>query len=135
MQALKGRAGQTPEEAGRAAWKLAYSEDYIRDHHDELEAHLQQSLTHVTPRFAYERHIQATMTLRVFRQLKDISAPTLVATGRDDVLIPSANSEILAREIPHAELRLFDNAGHGFVTSAREPFLDIFQEFLSRQSV
>ncbi len=135
MEALKGRAGQTPEEAGRAAWKLAYSEDYIREHGDELEAHLQQSLTHVTPRFAYERHIQATMTLRVFRQLKDISAPTLVATGRDDVLIPSANSEILAREIPHAELRIFDNAGHGFVTSAREPFLNVFQEFLSRQSV
>ena len=75
------------------------------------------------------------MTLRVFRQLKDISAPTLVATGRDDVLIPSANSEILSREIPNAELRSFDNAGHGCVTSAREPFLAAFQEFLSRQSV
>ena len=135
MQALKGRVGQTPEEAGRAAWKLAYSADYIREHCDELEAHLQQSLTHVTPRFAYERHIQATMTLRVFRQLNDITAPTLVATGRDDILIPSANSEILAREIPNAELRIFENAGHGFVTAARDPFLAVFQEFLSRQSI
>ena len=135
MEALKGRAGQTPEEAGRAAWKLSFSEDYIRDHRNELEAHLQQSLTHVTPRFAYERHIQATMTLRVFKQLKDITAPTLVATGRDDVLIPAANSEILAREIPHAELRIFDNAGHGFVTAARDPFLAVLKEFLSRQSI
>lgn len=135
MEALKGRAGQTPEEAGRAAWKLAYSEDYIRDHRDELEAHLQQSLAHVTPRFAYERHIQATMTLRVFKQLKDITAPTLIVTGRDDVLIPAANSEIIAGEIPNAELRIFDNAGHGFVTAAREPLLATFNEFLSRQSV
>lgn len=135
MEALKGRAGQTPEEAGRAAWKLSFSEDYIRAHRDELEAHLQQSLTHVTPRFAYERHIQATMTLRVFKQLKDITAPTLVATGRDDVLIPAANSEILTREIPNAELHIFDNAGHGFVTAAREPFLAVFKEFLARQSI
>jgi pimeloyl-ACP methyl ester carboxylesterase len=135
MKALKGRPGQTPEEAGRAAWKLSYSDAYINAHRDELETHLQQALVHVTPRFAYERHVEATMTLRVFKQLKDISAPTLVATGRDDVLIPAANSEILAREIPGAELALFDNAGHGFVTAAREPFLTVFTQFLSQQSV
>jgi pimeloyl-ACP methyl ester carboxylesterase len=75
------------------------------------------------------------MTLRVFKQLKDITAPTLVVTGRDDVLIPAANSEILAREIPGAALHIFDNAGHGFVTSAREPLLRVFKEFLSRHSV
>ena len=72
------------------------------------------------------------MTLRVYRQLKEITAPTLVATGRDDVLIPAANSEILAREIPNAQLSIFDNAGHGFVSSAREPFLTVFKEFLSQ---
>jgi proline iminopeptidase len=92
-------------------------------------------LAHVTPRFAYERHFQATLTLRVYKQLKDITAPTLVTTGRDDVLIPAANSEILAREIPGAELAIFDNAGHGFVTSAREPLLRVLKEFLARQSV
>ncbi len=75
------------------------------------------------------------MTLRVFKQLKDINIPTLVTTGRDDVLIPAVNSEIIAREIPGAELALFDNAGHGFVTAAREPLLEVFTEFLSRQSV
>ena len=135
MKALKGRPGQTPEEAGRAAWQLSYSEEYINAHRAELEAHLQQALAHVTPRFAYERHVEATMTLRVFKQLKDINIPTLVTTGRDDVLIPAVNSEIIAREIPGAELALFDNAGHGFVTAAREPLLEVFTEFLSRQSV
>jgi pimeloyl-ACP methyl ester carboxylesterase len=51
------------------------------------------------------------------------------------VLIPAANSEILAREIPGAEMAIFDNAGHGFITSAREPFLQALKEFLARQSV
>jgi pimeloyl-ACP methyl ester carboxylesterase len=133
MKALEGRAGQTPEEAAREGWKLSFSEEFIRTHRAELEAQLPRVLAHVTPRFAYERHFQATMTLRVFKQLKDIKAPTLVVTGRDDVLIPTANSEILAREIPGAELAIFENAGHGFVTSAREPFLKVFREFLSRQ--
>jgi 3-oxoadipate enol-lactonase len=135
LTALQGRAGMTPEEAGREGWKLSFSEEFIRAHRSELEAHLQRTLAHVTPRFAFERHYQATMTLRVYKQLKDITAPTLVVTGRDDVLIPAANSEILAREIPGAELHIFDNAGHGFMTSAREPLLRVFKEFLSRHSV
>jgi pimeloyl-ACP methyl ester carboxylesterase len=71
--------------------------------------------------------------LRVFKQLKEITAPTLVVTGKDDILIPAANSEILAREIPGAEVVIFDNAGHGFFISAREQFVSAFQEFLSRQ--
>jgi len=135
LKALEGRAGQTPEEAAREGWKLSFSAEFIREHRAELEAHLPRVLAHVTPRFAYERHYQATMTLRVYKRLQEITAPTLVATGRDDVLIPAANSEILAREIPGAELAIFDNAGHGFVTSAREPFLQVLQGFLARQNV
>lgn len=134
MKALEARASQTPEEAAREGWRLSFSEEFIRTHPAELEAHLARVLAHVTPPFAYERHLQATMTLRVYKQLKEITAPTLVATGRDDVLIPAANSEILAREIPGAELAIFDNAGHGFITEVREPFLKVLKEFLARQS-
>ncbi|MBI4595544.1 MAG: alpha/beta fold hydrolase [Candidatus Tectomicrobia bacterium] len=132
MKMLEGRAGMNPEEAGREGWKLSFSTEFIREHLAELEANLQRALVHVTPRFAYERHLQATMTLRVFKQLKDIKAPTLVATGRDDILIPAANSEILAHEIPGAELAIFNNAGHGFVTSARDPFLKVLKPFLAK---
>ena len=135
MEALKGRPGQTPEDAIRDGWKLSYSEDYIATHQDELEATMSRVLEHSTPFFAYKRHLDATMTLRVYKQLGEISAPTLIATGRDDVLIPAANSELLAREIPNAQLAIFDNAGHGFVSSARDPFTACFKEFLSQHSL
>jgi pimeloyl-ACP methyl ester carboxylesterase len=135
LKMLEGRAGMTPEEAGREGWKLSFSDEFIRTHQAELEANLQRMLAHVTPRFAYERHFQATMTLRVFKHLKDIKIPTLVVTGRDDILIPAANSEIIAREIPGAELKIFENAGHGFFVSVRAPFVATLQEFLSRQRV
>ncbi len=135
MKALKGRPGQTPEDAIRDGWKLSYSEDYITAHRDELEATMRRVLEYSTPYFAYNRHFEATMTLRVYKQLKEISAPTLIATGREDVLIPAANSEILAREIPNSQLAIFDNAGHAFVSSAREPFTSRFKEFLSQNSL
>jgi len=132
MKMLAGRAGMTPEEAGREGWKLSFSDEFIRTHQAELEENLQRTLTHATPRFAYERHFQATMTLRVFKHLKEITAPTLVVTGRNDILIPSANSEIIAREIPGAELKIFDNVGHGFFISARQPFTATMKEFLAK---
>jgi pimeloyl-ACP methyl ester carboxylesterase len=132
MKMLEGRAGMTPEEAGREGWKLSFSDEFIRTHRAELEDNLQRTLTHTTPRFAYERHLQATMTLRVFKHLKDITAPTLVVTGRDDILIPAANSEIIAREISGAKLKIFDNAGHGFFISVRDPFIAVMKEFLAK---
>jgi pimeloyl-ACP methyl ester carboxylesterase len=132
MKMLAGRADMTPEEAGREAWKLSFSNEYISAHRAELEERLQRTLTHTTPRFAYERHLQATMTLRVFKHLKDIAIPTLVVTGRDDILIPAANSEIIAREIPGAELKIFDRAGHGFFISEREQLIPVMQTFLAK---
>ena len=135
LKALQGRADMTPEEAGRQAWNLSFSDEFIQSHRTQLEENLKRALAHATPRFAYERHYQATMTLRVFKHLKDIKIPTLVVTGRDDILIPSANSEIIAKEIPGAELKIFDNVGHGFFIAAREPFIATMQEFLSRQTV
>ncbi len=135
LKMLEGRAGMTPEEAAREGWKLSFSDEFIRTHRAELETHMQRALTQVTPRFAYERHFQATMTLRVFKHLKDITAPTLVVTGQDDILIPVANAEILAREIPGAQLTIFANAGHGFFIAARDLFVKVFQKFLAQQSV
>lgn len=135
MQALKARPGQTPAEAIRDGWKLSYSQEYIAAHRDELEDTLRRILEHPTPRFAYNRHLDATMTLRVYKRLKAIQAPTLAVTGRDDVLISAANSEILAREIPNATLRIFDDAGHGFVSSARESFVPVVREFLAHHPV
>lgn len=135
MKALKGKPGQTPEEAIRDGWKLSYSQTYIEKHREELEDTLHRILQHSTPFFAYKRHLDATMTLRVYKQLSEITAPTFVATGRDDVLIPAANSEILARKIPGAQLSIFPDAGHGFVSSARQRFTQELKQFLTKHPI
>ena len=45
-------------------------------------------------------------------RLKDVNVPTLVLHGAKDLLLPVANGEILARDIPGARLRVWDEAGH-----------------------
>jgi len=64
-------------------------------------------------------------------RLHQIRAPTLVLTGGADKLVPPANSEALARDIPGARLLVFPGAGHVFplereaetVSALRQHFL------------
>ena len=55
------------------------------------------------------------MHFNVFDRLPELTMPVLVITGREDRIVPSRNSEILAERIPRAELVLLDGAGHGYV--------------------
>ena len=50
-----------------------------------------------------------------YGRLSAIRAPTLVAYGVNDVVVPSANAQILLRRIPHATSLRVDDAGHAFL--------------------
>jgi pimeloyl-ACP methyl ester carboxylesterase len=43
-----------------------------------------------------------------------ITVPTLVITGADDIIVPPANSLLLATRIHGAGLEILPNIGHGF---------------------
>ena len=49
------------------------------------------------------------------KALATISAPTLVITGRDDIITPAANSRLIATRIPNATLQIVAGAGHSFL--------------------
>jgi pimeloyl-ACP methyl ester carboxylesterase len=44
--------------------------------------------------------------------LAQIRCPTLVIAGRDDAVIPAAQAESMARQIPAAQLQIVEGAGH-----------------------
>lgn len=48
-------------------------------------------------------------------RLGDIAAPTLVLHGTADELIPVENAHLLAKLIPGAELRIYEDAGHALI--------------------
>lgn len=60
-----------------------------------------------------------------------ISAPTLIGDGVDDELIPSPNSRHLARLIPHAHLKLYPDAGHGFIFQDESSWAAMIDRFLA----
>ena len=48
-----------------------------------------------------------------FAHLRDITQPTLVVNGANDVMIATINSWHLAQNIPNAQLMIYPDAGHG----------------------
>lgn len=63
-------------------------------------------------------------------QLRDISRDTLMVTGTDDILLPSANSIILTENIPGAWLAQFKEGGHGVMYQYPEKLSAIVNTFL-----
>ena len=67
----------------------------------------------------------------VCSQLSNISKPTLIITGTEDVAVPAANSLILVQKIPGAWLVQIKGAGHGLMYQYPEEFSFILLTFLS----
>lgn len=66
--------------------------------------------------------------LKRFRQ---IGAPTLVADGSLDRLVPAANPRALAAGIAGAKLLLYKGAGHAFLLQSLSPFVPAVEAFLT----
>jgi pimeloyl-ACP methyl ester carboxylesterase len=64
-------------------------------------------------------------------RLAGITQPTLVANGDNDTMMHTQNSLLLAGNLPNAELRIYPDAGHGFLNQYPEQFGDDVRAFLS----
>ncbi len=58
--------------------------------------------------------VAAVMSHKATDRLHQITSPTLVITGDADRLVPSANSDLLAKHIPGARLVKVPGGSHGF---------------------
>src|SRR5437016_4903733 len=63
--------------------------------------------------------------------LRGISAPVLVATGGEDVVIPPSNALRLVNAIPNAWLAQFPHGGHAFMAQYPGPLADLINCFLA----
>lgn len=61
--------------------------------------------------------------------LSEVTHPTLIANGDNDRMVPTPLSEDLHRRIPHSELIIYPNSGHGGIFQYWEKFAPIAAEF------
>lgn len=63
-------------------------------------------------------------------ELHKVTAPTLVIGGRHDWICPPELSEEIARLIPHADLRIFENSSHSVAADEHDALMDVIKGFV-----
>jgi len=69
------------------------------------------------------------------RRLRRITAPTLVAVGDDDRLIPAAHARLYTERIPQARLATIPDCGHAMYFEKPAAFADLITGFLGEQGL
>ena len=62
-------------------------------------------------------------------KLPNVSAPTLILFGADDKVVPPANADLLAKQIPGSQMRILPDAGHFFPLEVPEEAAQVVIEF------
>ena len=123
-----------PEEAEWAAVPYSYGERTRRANGARIAEDIERRLRHPPDALAYLHQVAAAAAHSTYGRLGDIAAPTLVVHGWQDMIQSPMNARVLADAIPGAELRLWPQAGHLYVTD--EPEADCaVARFLERHSL
>ena len=128
---FSSREGLSDEEKLRNSMPLYFPEDFIRKNPDKVEDYIRRSLLAPIPPHSYRRQLMAVLDFNSYERLKDIKSPTLVISGKEDILVPHENSILLAENIPGAKLILLDNLGHGLFTPDPKLITDLIIDFLT----
>ncbi|KAI8192988.1 hypothetical protein KHU50_012971 [Colletotrichum sp. SAR 10_65] len=62
--------------------------------------------------------------------LQSIQQPALVTNGDNDLIVPTKNSYVLARQMPNANFVMFPSSGHGHLFQYASYFTKLVGEFL-----
>ncbi|WP_426802463.1 alpha/beta fold hydrolase [Xanthomonas campestris] len=100
---------------------------------DRLTERTQHRDKPLSPR-AFWRQLQAikAWARQPAQDLSSFTMPVLITAGDHDRLVPPVHSDALARRIPHAQLIVYQDAGHGAAFQYHAAFVASVLAFLDR---
>ena len=109
---------------------------YADQHPDMIDAWLAWRLQNPIDPAAYQAQLAVGLGLLSAetcfeRNLKHITASTLIQFGEHDKVVPPGNAELLAREIPNSAIEILPDAGHFFPIETPEAANAAIIRFLS----
>lgn len=116
-----------------ALWWAApagFTPEFIRDHPEIVVQKNRANMRYPCSLEAYVAQLDAYRSFSAGDRLSSIQSPALVFAGSRDVLIPTKNSSIIAKQIPGAIRKEIEGAGHLFWISHPHETLSILLDFL-----
>jgi pimeloyl-ACP methyl ester carboxylesterase len=130
------RAGaMRPEEAEWAAVPYTYAEKTRRHHPERIVADINHRLSSPPEPLAFLHQAAVVAQHDAYERLNQMSAPTLVVHGEQDIFVPPANALVLAERIPGAQLRLWPDAGHMYIIDEPQADEEIARFLLHHSAV
>jgi 3-oxoadipate enol-lactonase len=120
-----------PEMLFNVTYPLNFSEGWIAENAEALDAALSRYRT-----LDFDAFLELLLSfsqLDVTAELHNITVPTLVIVGEEDLLKPRKYAEIIAREILDAELVVVPHAGHAVMWEQAAIFNTLVLGFLAKQ--
>ena len=106
-----------------------YTERYYENNREKLNASLEVMLQVHRPLHGYLNTGNALLTHDVMDRLGEISCPTQILIGQNDIITSVEHSQALAAAIPNAELRVYEDTWHGFMSERPDAFETMLQFF------
>ncbi|MBN1691615.1 MAG: alpha/beta fold hydrolase [Dehalococcoidia bacterium] len=124
------RAKLSDEERARSTVPWLWNRDFIDKQPEAVERYVKTTTQYPTPTHGYMSQANFVLLHDTYERLPQIEIPALVMTGARDRLIPPQNSRILSSRIKGAELAVFEQAGHGFISDTADESSEKIIRFL-----
>jgi len=130
LQAMSEVAGLNTDERRRRNFQQAFSPKFVSERSVDLEQAIGLRLQRPVSDQTHFAQLQAAATFDAESRVSEIKAPTLVLTGDEDTLLPSANSHNLVATIPLARLEIIEGGSHMFFIEQPKIFNQTVIEFI-----
>ena len=123
----------TPHEQARRLLSLLFPADVAESFYREFGDIVAAARAQLAPELVHRQSVAMDSWHRngAGDRLRSLRAPTLVATGAEDIVIPPSNSLALVNAIPGAWLAQFSGGGHAFIAQYPRQLADLINEFLA----
>ena len=118
------------EQAREMRYKATFSSRFIQEERSVLEQIDKWAEKYPTPVFAQVHQSSAVGEFNSESELKQISAPTLVIHGDNDLAVPTKNGELLANSIPKSKLVLIEGGSHFSIIERYGEFNNAVRSFI-----
>lgn len=119
----------TPEERGMRLFGLLFPQEWL-DANPDFYVHFPSPEESSLPENVARQAEAMYGWEGSYERLPDITSPTLVVTGTEDILTPPQNSLLITGRIPGAWLVQFKGAGHGLMYQYPDRFSTVVLDFL-----
>ncbi|MGE5675044.1 MAG: alpha/beta fold hydrolase [Mycobacterium leprae] len=106
-----------------------WGRSYLNNHFEGLKPFREKGTA--LPAHAVHHLIRGGMTHDVLADLPQITCPTLLLTGDEDVLTPLPYAREIQERIPHARMQMLEVAGHCMFLEQYEAFAKASADFLN----